>query len=188
MGLFSGSAKSPASRKGAKKKKQTRANNKRAAGAAKAKAFTPPAWRHYLLIMVFASASAAVAARVVMLGVNEREFLTAQGDARSIRSEAMPAHRGVIYDRHGEPLAVSTPVTSVWVDPRLATYSLEQTGALANVLSLDAEKLGDLLLANRERGFLWLSRRVDPAVAEKVEALDLPASIRRVKQLRTCWV
>ena len=186
MGLFSGSAKSPAPGKGSKKKKQTarattnkrsaqkRANKKRAAGAVKAKAFTPPAWRHYLLLMVFASASAAVAARVVMLGVNEREFLTAQGDARSIRSEAMPAHRGVIYDRHGEPLAVSTPVTSVWVDPRLATYSLEQTGALANVLSLDAEKLGDLLLANRERGFLWLSRRVDPAVAEKVEALDLP--------------
>lgn len=178
MGLFSSSSKPRAGRRVAaknNKKKQSRAvAKKRAVGSRRAKLVAPPAWRHYLLVLAFASASAAVAARVVMLGVNEREFLTAQGDARSIRTEAMPAHRGVIYDRHGEPLAVSTPVTSVWVDPRLAIYSLAQTQALANVLSLDAKKLGDSLLANRSRGFLWLSRRVDPAVAERVDALDLP--------------
>ncbi len=175
MGLFSNSSKKVAARKGAGKKRQAQSvAKKRTASPRRTKSFVPPAWRHYLLLLVFASASAAVAARVVMLGVNEREFLTAQGKARSIRTEAMPAYRGVIYDRHGEPLAVSTPVTSVWADPRLAIFSLEQTRALASILALDPKKLGDSLLANRSRGFLWLSRQVDPAVAKRVKALDLP--------------
>jgi len=186
MSWLSGAAKTSGAKKRNKKGKQrtrvaatkrkpgAKSVSRRAAGSSKARVFAPPAWRHYLLLLVFASASVAVAARVVMLGVNEREFLTAQGDARSIRTQAMPAHRGVIYDRHGEPLAVSTPVTSVWADPRLAILSLEQTQALAQILSLDPKKLGDSLLANRTRGFLWLSRRIDPTIASRVEALGLP--------------
>ena len=146
----------------------------RTVGRRKAKVVTPPAWRHYLLLLLFAGASVTITAQIVVLGTNEREFLTAQGDARSVRTEAMPAHRGVIYDRHGEPLAVSTPVTSVWVDPRLAIYTPDQIAALAASLGLDAKKLGDSLLANRTKGFLWLSRRVAPAVAEQVAELDLP--------------
>lgn len=138
------------------------------------KVLAPPAWRHYLLVLALAGSSVAVAARVVMLGVNEREFLTAQGDARSVRMEAMPAHRGVIYDRHGEPLAVSTPVTSVWIDPRVGDLTAGQVNALATTLSLEPEKLTRTLENNRTRSFVWLRRRVDPAIADQVAALNLP--------------
>ena len=47
----------------------------------------PPVWRHYLMLLLFAGSAVAVAGRVVVLGVSEREFLTAQGDARSVRIE-----------------------------------------------------------------------------------------------------
>ncbi|MEE8244509.1 MAG: penicillin-binding protein 2, partial [Pseudomonadales bacterium] len=67
------------------------------------------AWRHYAIVLLFLSACAALAARVVFLGVSERQFLQEQGDARSVRSEVIPSYRGVVYDRLGEPLAVSTP-------------------------------------------------------------------------------
>lgn len=145
-----------------------------ARGTNRARKPAPPAWRHYLLLLVFAAGSVAVAARVVMLGVDEREFLTAQGDARSVRFEAMPAHRGVIYDRHGEPLAVSTPVMSVWIDPRVGDLSVGQVAALSATLSIDADTLKRKLEKNRTRSFVWLRRRIDPAVAEKVAALNLP--------------
>ena len=134
----------------------------------------PPAWRHYLLLLVVAGSSVAVAARVVMLGVTEREFLTAQGDARSVRIESMPAHRGVIYDRHGEPLAVSTPVASVWIDPRAGELSAGQVHALATTLAMDEARLKRTLENNRSRSFVWLRRRIDPVIANKVAALNLP--------------
>ena len=55
------------------------------------------------------------------LNVTERAFLQEQGDARSLRYETLPANRGIIFDRNGEPLAVSTPVWSVWIDPTETT-------------------------------------------------------------------
>ena len=176
MGLFSinsGNKKNSGRKAPARKKKAVK-KKRAAAKPSRRKISSPPAWRHYLLVLVFAGGSVAVAARVVMLGVDERDFLTAQGDARSVRLEAMPAHRGVIFDRHGEPLAVSTPVLSVWADPRLTLFSPEQTGALAEALAIDSRKLGDTLLANRSKSFIWLRRRLNPAIADKVAALKLP--------------
>jgi len=134
----------------------------------------PPAWRHYFLLLVFAGGAIAVGGKVVSLGVAERDFLTAQGDARSVRIEEMPAHRGVIYDRHGEPIAVSTPVASVWADPRLATLTAGQQQQLAAALELDPLTLKQTLQQNRSRGFVWLRRRIDPAVAESIAAMKLP--------------
>ena len=67
-------------------------------------------WRHYFVLGLFLLAVGALSTRVVFLGVTERDFLQQEGDARSIRRESIPALRGVIYDRNGEALAVSTPV------------------------------------------------------------------------------
>ena len=75
-------------------------------------------WRHHTVVVLFAGACLVLAARVVYLGATERDFLQEQGDARSVRVEKIPSHRGVVYDRRGEPLAVSTPVVAVWTDPR----------------------------------------------------------------------
>ena len=133
----------------------------------------PPAWRHYCVMAVCFGVALLVAARVVSLGVNEREFLLGQGEARSVRNEIMPAHRGVIYDRHGEPLAVSTPAVSIWYDPTrpLADAELRR---LATALAFEPARLQQRLDRHRQRSFMWLQRRVSPQRAAAVAALQLP--------------
>ena len=134
----------------------------------------PPVWRHYALLFACLGFGGVVAAKVVSLGVSEREFLQHAGDARSIRTEAMPAHRGVIYDRHGEPLAVSTPVVSVWFDPSAGQLSKAQQLSLAVAMHMPPERLRATLERNTGRSFCWLKRRLEPAIAQRVAALDLP--------------
>lgn len=128
-------------------------------------------WRHYLVVILFLGACTGVAARVVFLNVTDRAFLQEQGNARAIRPEILPAYRGVIYDRHGEALAVSTPVAAIWTDPSFVRLSAEAVGAVAEVLQRDAAGLAAELEAHAERSFLYLERRVPWGVAEQVRSL-----------------
>ena len=130
-------------------------------------------WRHYTVVGLFVMACAALVSRVVYLNVTEREFLQEQGDAQSIRSEQMPAYRGLIYDRHGEPLAVSTPVVAVFTDPRRSKLGPDAIRSLSEVLDLDAGSLAANLHANAERGFVYIKRRVSWEVAQAVRELAL---------------
>jgi cell division protein FtsI (penicillin-binding protein 3) len=130
-------------------------------------------WRHYAAVVFFLVASSGLGARVVYLNVSEREFLQEQGDARSVRTETISAYRGVVYDRSGEPLALSTPVVAVWVDPsqrKLTDAGVEQ---IARTLGLDARRLAARLARNPENEFLYLRRRVSREKAERVRELAL---------------
>ncbi len=131
------------------------------------------AWRHYVVVVLFLGACTGVGARVVFLNVSDRAFLQEQGDARAVRPEALPAYRGVIYDRHGEPLAVSTPVAAVWTDPSFVRLSAADVTRVAGVLGLDAHALGAELAAGSGRQFLYIARRVPWQLAERVRALGL---------------
>ncbi|MEM7096895.1 MAG: penicillin-binding transpeptidase domain-containing protein [Pseudomonadota bacterium] len=130
------------------------------------------AWRFGLVLVLFGTAVAAMCGRVVYLAVTEKEFLQQQGDARSVRSVPIPAMRGVIYDREGEALAVSTPVFAVWTDPSKADFSVQQAKDLARVLELDLQDV-QALSKNADREFVYLKRRVEYATAQQVEALGL---------------
>lgn len=104
-----------------------------------------------------------------------REFLLNQGKARFLREVAIPVHRGVIRDRNGEPLAISTPVDSVWADPgELLLASRAAIAQLARLLQLDSEPLLADLQARRDREFVYLRRRITPHLGEKVMGLQLP--------------
>ena len=82
--------------------------------------------RHFTVVALFVAMAVALTARMLYLNVTERAFLKEQGDARSLRVETLPANRGIIFDRNGEPLAVSTPVVSVWLDPSQTELSPTQ--------------------------------------------------------------
>lgn len=73
--------------------------------------------------------------------VLESDFLGREGRMRFLRSVEMPAYRGMITDRHGEPLAVSTPVDSVWVNPRKLTLDFTSLSPLAQALEMEPKRL-----------------------------------------------
>ena len=101
------------------------------------------------------------------------EFLQGQGDARTNRTEVIPAHRGQILDRNGEPLAISTPVVSIWANPRETEDARERWPELARQLGVKVSDL-DNKLAYRGRQFVYLRRHLPPQEAEAVLALKIP--------------
>lgn len=112
--------------------------------------------------------------RLFDLHILRKDFLQGQGDARALRVVSMAAHRGMIMDRHGEPLAISTPVDSVWANPRDVHFEGKQRARLAKLLGMSSEQLRQSLAERSEREFVYLKRHVHPELAAKVMALKVP--------------
>jgi cell division protein FtsI (penicillin-binding protein 3) len=112
--------------------------------------------------------------RMVDLTVLHRQFLQGQGNARSLRVIDIPAYRGMITDRHGTPLAVSTPVESVWVNPKEFSPDEPQFMQLAKYLNLSPKELSRKIVQAQNREFLYLQRQLPPMLSKKIEALKIP--------------
>jgi len=130
--------------------------------------------RLYALLFIFIFSSFALIARAVNLQVTETEFLQGQGKARYLRIVDIPTTRGIISDRNGEPLAVSTPVDSVWVNPAEVLQSPENLEPLAAVLGTDPDDMERKLTQRSGKEFVWLRRRLHPDVARQIKALNIP--------------
>jgi cell division protein FtsI (penicillin-binding protein 3) len=129
--------------------------------------------------LLFAAGLMAVGAGVLgwkafTLQLVESDFLRGQGDERFTRVASVVAHRGSVTDRAGEPLAVSTPVDSVWVNPKELTLANDQIPNLARALERDPEELARFVTTKLDRRFLYVARHLQPADAAKVRALDIP--------------
>nr|WP_298249865.1 penicillin-binding protein 2 [uncultured Halomonas sp.] len=117
--------------------------------------------------------------RVVTLHVVDRPFLKGQGDARTLRTDSLPAHRGMIADRHGEPLAISTPVVTLWANPQDVPEDPIQRVQLASALDMDLEALNERLARYGEREFMYLRRQLTPEAAQRVLDLRVPGVYRQ---------
>ena len=118
--------------------------------------------------------SVALIARAVNLQVMETDFLQGQGKARFLREVKIASTRGVITDRNGEPLAVSTPVDSIWVHPGQVLEYPENIKPLAGLLNANSEEIERKLTQRSGKEFVWLRRRLNPDVAEDIRALNIP--------------
>ncbi len=132
------------------------------------------AGRLVLVLGLIALGMAALQWRLLDLQVFNRDFLQHQGDARHLRVVAIPAHRGMLSDRNGEPLAISTPVESAWADPRELITVPERWAELAAVLEMDRGRLGQLVSSRRDKEFVYLRRHLSPAQAERIAELAIP--------------
>jgi cell division protein FtsI (penicillin-binding protein 3) len=130
--------------------------------------------RMRLVQVFFVFALIGLCARAVHLQVLDEQFLVEQGEARHLRVEQIAAHRGSITDRNGEPLGVSSPVDSVWVNPRELAESGADVNDLAKTLGVDAGELMRKVSRSTDRSFLYLRRHMNPAAAARVEALHVP--------------
>lgn len=140
-------------------------------------------WRSAFVLLCFATGVVVIAARIYYLVLFNHDFLTAQGDDRYLRTVQMSAHRGSIVDRRGEPLAVSTPVNSIWVNPGELKPALDRLDELAGALNLDPDALARRITSNMEREFVYLRRHMSPAQAAGVLSLDLPG-VRSQREFR----
>ena len=92
--------------------------------------------RRLLILTLLMSGALVLVWRAVDLQVIRKDFLQGQGDARYLRIASEPAHRGMITDRHGEPLAISTPVDSIWANPQELIKAREAWPKLAKILGI----------------------------------------------------
>jgi len=130
--------------------------------------------RRHVVLGLFALGFVLLVGRAVDLQVFKQDFLRGEGDARHLRTMAIPAHRGMILDRNGEPLAVSTPVDSVWANPQETLQAPERLTELARVLEMDRGDLQRRLAERAGREFVYLRRHVNPDVAARVAQLGVP--------------
>jgi cell division protein FtsI (penicillin-binding protein 3) len=131
-------------------------------------------WRFVLLLAGFAAAGGVLEARLFYLQIVDKEFLAAQGDDRHLRTVQISAHRGPIVDRNGEPLAVSTPVDSIWANPKRLMPAIERIGELAAVLELEEGWLTRRVTSSLDKEFIYLRRHLRPDHAARALELGLP--------------
>ncbi len=132
-----------------------------------------PAWRSRVLFVLLLAGLGALLVRAVYLQGINNDFLQQKGDARYGRIVDIHAHRGMITDRHGEPLAVSTPVESVWASPADVEISTRQVIQLAQIVGLKPEEVKSKL-TDTSREFVYLKRQLPPEQAGKVMKLGIP--------------
>jgi len=113
--------------------------------------------------------------KAISLQVLEKDFLKHQGDIRHIVDVDVSAYRGKIVDRNGEPLAISTPVKSVWVNPKQVSSDIDRNGisSLENLLKLSRGRFIKLIKKNSDKHFVYLKRHVSPAIAKQVRDLNV---------------
>ena len=131
-------------------------------------------FRSTLLAGLFAVLAVVLVGRTAKLQVLDREFLNREADARHLRRMEITANRGSITDRNGEALAISTPVDSVWANPRQLAPAIDQFPRLAKALDTDAEQLMRRINRNMEREFVYLKRHLKPEQVASVSDLELP--------------
>jgi cell division protein FtsI (penicillin-binding protein 3) len=131
-------------------------------------------WRSILVLGLVLCGAIGLVVRAVELQLVDHGFLAKQGDDRSMRVVKIAAHRGAITDRYGEPLGLSTPVDSVWVNPQELNDNIDELPRLAKALKEDEQTLARRITSNLDREFLYLVRHMPPDQAAHIKALGIP--------------
>jgi len=130
-------------------------------------------WRSRLVLVLVAAGLLALAARAFYLQGMNNSFLQAKGEARFTRVVDLPASRGAVMDRNGVPLAISTPVESIWASPGEIDITSGQVQALARAINIERSALAEKLKEDG-KGFVWLKRQISPEQAAHAMALGIP--------------
>ena len=130
-------------------------------------------WRLPILASILFLALLGLLGRILYLGIIKHSFLLRQSNMRSVRDVNMPANRGMIIDRNGKPLAISIPVASIWVNPKIFHASGEQLTGLADLLGMSVAALTNKISKQQQREFVYLKRSVPSEVAAKIAQLHI---------------
>ncbi len=132
-----------------------------------------PVWRRRVLLISIMTLFAGLFARGIYLQSMHKEFLQKKGDARYTRTLPLQAYRGKIVDRNNELLAISSPVESIWASPPDVAINPKKKQTLTKLLGIKASEF-DKKIANTQREFVYIKRRVSPDLAAQVMSLEIP--------------
>ena len=125
--------------------------------------------RLHFVIMVLVLAATGLIGKALAVQILGKDFYQREGDARHLRNVSIPAYRGMISDRNGEPLAVSTPVASLWAEPAAVLgEGRDRIPALAQALGIGEEPLMQRLVQRADKEFVYLKRHISPDEAAEV--------------------
>jgi cell division protein FtsI (penicillin-binding protein 3) len=119
-----------------------------------------------------------LAGRAAYLQGMHKGFLQQKGESRYSRVVEISAHRGMITDRHGEPLAISTPVESVWASPQDMEITTPQIKKLAEIIGMNSAEI-QKKIEGPQRDFVYLKRHLPPEIAARVVELNMPGVFLR---------
>ncbi|BBB15071.1 penicillin-binding protein [Candidatus Rickettsiella viridis] len=131
-------------------------------------------WRLGVVVLILLIIAFGLIARLIDLTIINRQFLRKQGNARTVRNLVIPAHRGMILDRHGEPLAISTPVNAVWIYPASFSPNFTQLHSLSQLLQIPAQTIREQARRAQDKEFLYLKRGLNPSLAKQIKLLKIP--------------
>lgn len=134
----------------------------------------PPVWRQHVVVAGMLAGLVVIGLRVIQIQTVEQGHLQAQGDARYLREITVLPERGRILDRNGQVLAVSTPVDSLWADPKVFCKSAESWKPMLETLGLKSRRLKASCERRADADFMYVKRRLPPAVAKEVMAMAIP--------------
>ena len=137
-----------------------------------------PGGRSRVLAAVILLGLIGLAGRAAYLQGMHKGFLQQKGESRYSRVVEISAHRGMITDRHGEPLAISTPVESVWASPKDMEITTSQIKKLAEIIGMNSAEIQKKIEGPR-RDFVYLKRHLPPEIAARVVELNMPGVFLR---------
>ncbi len=127
-------------------------------------------YMRYAMIVVMI----ALVMRAVYLQVLSKDFLQNKGDRQYLESMPVTAYRGQIRDRNGEPLAISAPVQSIWINgSQIKENDWEKIDEMARILSLPEQETRSLIKKQSKKKFFYLKRQINPSLAEQISALNI---------------
>ncbi|MCB1745846.1 MAG: penicillin-binding protein 2 [Gammaproteobacteria bacterium] len=129
--------------------------------------------RRRIVVAAFFAFAGVLVWRAVVLQMHDSDFLQTHGDARYLRVEQIHADRGMVLDRNGEPLAISTPTQSAWIKPGEFVREREHWGELGEILGVSVEQIDTLVMPRLGRKFVYLRRHLAPDEGAAIEKLDL---------------
>ncbi len=135
--------------------------------------FDNRSWRLILICGVFLLFTTLIVLRLIQLHISHTNFLQAQGNARTLRIVDIPSYRGMITDRRGTPLAISSPVHAAWINPQHFSPDEKQLADLSALLGLSPQSITEKLTQHPNRVFVYIKRGIPPDVAQKIKALNI---------------
>lgn len=127
--------------------------------------------RRQILLLILGLGFVALLWSAANRQIIQQDYLQVQGERRYLRELSIPAHRGEVTDRNGEPLAISSPMVSVWVDPRNLPTNPKFLNKLSQIIGMSLTELQTKIAQNNKRGFVYLRRGLSPEVGQRVLAL-----------------